>query len=389
MLLLGAATADAAKIVCSPAGMITYTETTEWGDISIIFKKCMANNLYTFYSVKLNNQIVNTAEYSDNIGPFLVNGFWMGGNHNNTQTQKPTANTLFVSYSVDGEQISPRMTVTGSVLTIDVENEILYADGKKFATEYMSYVVSGNSIEVYGEHVYEHPTPMVIDRYYGMQSMFNGETEILTPGGNSPLWQKLVVANSGHEVQFTKASAPEFCTFVEHSANGYQASYMVKEELGNRDWIDSDNDVVFIGNSWSKCYHKIIGGHTVKAGDRSSWHGIYSWFDEPVTDNCRNASDDNVFEYGAYINGEPVVMHLNSDGSMLETAGIDDITADIAPTFATAGDGLITISEDAPQACCFDIAGKIVHRGSGSFSCQKGVYIVNDMKGHAIKLIVK
>lgn len=54
--------------------------------INYWFKKCMANDLFTFYRVSItsdstNTQIVNET-YSDNIGPFnILEGGWCGGNH--------------------------------------------------------------------------------------------------------------------------------------------------------------------------------------------------------------------------------------------------------------------------------------------------------------------
>lgn len=379
--------ADAAKITSTPSGNLTYTETTEWGDeVVITFRKCMANNLYTFYNVKLNGTELNSSQYSDNIGPFLVNGYWTGGNH--LAGNAKTANTVSYSIKVDEEPKSKAFNVTGSVLTIDVENELFYSDGEKFATEYITYVVSGNSIEVFGEHVYEHPSSLNVQRYYGMQSMFIGETEILLPGTDIPTWRAITDTSVGHEINITKSTAPNFCTYIEHNANGYQASYMMREDLGNRDWV-ADNDVVFIGNSYSKSYHKLIGDHTVTKGDRSAWHGVYSWFSEPITDNCREPGDDHTFEYGAYIDGAPVVMTLGADGNMTQTAGIEDVVVDSAAQFAYVSGNVITVSGDAPEACCFDLSGKIIHRGAGSFSCPAGVYIVNDMRGHSAKLLVK
>lgn len=379
--------ADAAKITSTPSGNLTFTETTGWGDEVVInFRKCMANSLYTFYSVKLNGKELNSSQYSDNIGPFLVNGYWSGGNHTNGSAK--SANTLFFSIKVDEELQSKAFNVTGSVLTIDVENELLYGDGEKFATEYMTYVVSGNSIEVYAEHVYEHTGSLNVQRYYGMQSMFIGETELLLPGTDIPTWRPITNTAAGNEINITKSSAPDFCTYVEHNANGYQAAYMMREGLGNRDWI-TDNDVVFIGNSSAKSYHKLIGDHPVTKGDRSTWHGVYTWFSQPLTDNCRNAADDHCFEYGAYIEGSPVIMTLDADGRMNQTAGIEDVTVDSAHRFAHVSGNVITIAADAPDACCFDLSGKVIHRGAGSFACPAGVYIVNDMRGHSAKLIVK
>lgn len=375
-----------ARVTCTPSGIVTFNESTDWGAILITFQNCMANNLYTFSSVKLDGVEVNSTASSDNIGPFLAGGAWMGGNHAYGAT--PSANTVSVARWVDGEELLPRKTINGQVLKIEVVNELFYTDGRKFADEYVTYNVSGNSIEVQCRHDYTYPSRMTIDRYYGMQSMFIGETEILTPGGSCSTWRTLTVTSSGNEVQFTKASAPGFCTYVEHSANGYQASYMYPEDLGLRQWV-ADNDVVFIGNSWSKCYHKTIGAHSVSAGDHSAWHGIYSWFDKPISDHCRSAADDLTFEYGAYIGGEPVVMSLASDGTMTQTAGIDEVLADTAPVFAFASDGCITVTDEAPCARCHDMAGRLVHVGSGTFACTPGVYVINDMHGHVIKLSVR
>ena len=86
-----------------------------------------------------------------------------------------------------------------------------------FATETMTYIVAGNSIDVTGEHAFSCTTPQTIDRYYGMQSMFIGETEVLTPGGKYSTWTPIASVD-----RFTHMSAPNFNTFIEHSANGYQ-----------------------------------------------------------------------------------------------------------------------------------------------------------------------
>ena len=55
-------------------------------EINYWFKKCMANDLFTFYRVSVTSgttgtTVVNEA-YSDNIGPFEIRGGgWCGGNH--------------------------------------------------------------------------------------------------------------------------------------------------------------------------------------------------------------------------------------------------------------------------------------------------------------------
>ena len=46
----------------------------------------------------------------------------------------------------------------------------------------------------------------------------------------------------------------------------------------------ADDDVVFIGNSFTKSYHKLIADRLRVAGDEDSWHGVYTWFSKPLYD---------------------------------------------------------------------------------------------------------
>lgn len=302
--------------ITSRGGDVSFSEKTPWGDIDISFARCMANKLYTFSSVSIDGTEVNHTE-SDNIGPFLVDGKgWSGGNHLNGD--RLSAHTLDVQLFVDGKPLADNDTVKGEVLTVEVTNQLLNpADDSDFAIERAVYNVSGNSIDVTVSHEFQCDNEM-IERYYGMQSMFVNEFETLTPGGAFSVWTSYPVTSTGNEIQFTKATAPTFSTFVEHSANGYQATHMTRDGIGDRRFI-RDDDIVFIGNSWSKSYHKVLGMHPVSKGDRISWHGIYSWFREPITDNCRDAADKLTFEYGAYLNGQPKRFLLNPDGNLTVT----------------------------------------------------------------------
>lgn len=384
-LALAALSAQGATIKLS-GGNVSYSEETPFGTMGTRFMKSMANQLYTFYNVTLDGVEVNSTASSNNIGGFQVNGWWTGGNHNDGT---PNSYTVDVRLVVDGNPIENDGTYTGKVLTVEVKNELFYNDKVKFCDEFITYKVSGNSMEIWGEHHYTYPSPLSIWVYYPMQSVFIDETEILTPGGKCRLWTPLVVTSEGNEVQFTRASAPNFCTFVEHSAKGYQATYLMREGIGNREWV-RPSDYVFIGNSWGKNYHKCIGYHDVVNGDISTWHGLYSWFKEPIIDNCRNASQDLTFSYGAYIDGEPVTMQLSMSGQMNQLSGIETApVADASDDFAVAGPGFIEVFGNAPDARCYDVSGQLVHVGAGSFSCNAGVYIVNNMQGDSVKLYVK
>lgn len=384
-ILLSVLSVEAAQISYGGIdGRLTYSEKTEWGNLDAVFEKTGNNLLYTFSSVSLDGKEVNNTRSSNNIGGFYADGWWMGGNHNDGT---PNAKTLSVEVSVDGKELTPGGSLDGKVLIIKVVNDIYFHDNAKFCTETITYSVSGNSIEVRGRHEYVHPRKITIDRYYPMQSVFMDETELLTPGGQCKIWTPLVIASEGHEIEFTKASAPNFCTFIEHSANGYQAVYLAREALGQRMLLDED-DMTFIGNSWGKSYHKVIGNHMVMAGDASLWHGVYSWFNTPVKDNCRVETDDLTFEYGAYINGEPRIMHLSPQGRMTQTAGIDDVVVG-QEVFAQAGKGCIIVDSSSPATHCYTADGRLVHVGAGSFSCNPGVYLLKDMQGRSIKLAVR
>jgi len=396
LLLAAGLTASAAGIKTMRNGQITFTDkTAEGNEIRIVFNRCMANNLYTFQSVILDGVEVNHTD-SDNIGPFLIGTGWVGGNHTNpdaTGTQVQSAKTVSLEAYIDGEKInsSAIKNYTGDVLTVKVVNT-LYMPGQSvetFATETMTYIVAGNSIDVTGEHAFSCTTPQTIDRYYGMQSMFIGETEVLTPGGKYSTWTPIASVD-----RFTHMSAPNFNTFIEHSANGYQAAWMESSPglLGNR-LLVPDNDVVFIGNSYGKSYHKIIGSHSVKAGDKTTWHGVYTWYKTPVADNCRG-SQAGTYSYRGTLGGVPTLFTLDADGTCTVapecSAGIDNTVGggDGNIPFAHSGAGCITVS-NAPAATVYSLTGTAMHHGEGTVYCHPGIYIVSDGKGRSVKLLVK
>lgn len=303
--LLSAALWLSAATVSVRDGNVHYAyQSPLTGRIDIDFAPCMANELYTFSSVSIDGEVVNRTT-SDNIGPFgLVGGGWSGGNHLNAGMR--SARTDSVRICLDGHPVCGDLADADcSVLAIDVYNTLLMpADTAVFAREHMRYVVAANSIDVAGEHRFAPPRPVTVDRYYGMQSMMDGETEMLTPGGRYRRWTPIAEVD-----RFDKLSAPEFSIFVEHSPRGYQAAWMdPATDLGDRHLVP-DTDWVFIGNSWSKAYHKIIGSHTVHPGDTTRWHGVYSWFAAPMND-----ADGSMAFHGS-VGGTPVVFYISNNGN--------------------------------------------------------------------------
>ena len=99
---------------------------------------------------------------------------------------------------------------------------------------------------------------------------------------------------------YTKKEYPSFRRFIEKSANAYQSSYLFADGLGNHEEI-SDDDIIFIGNSSNKTYHKIIADREHKKGDIIHWSGVYTWFKSPVSD------DDDLLCYEGVIDNKKVL----------------------------------------------------------------------------------
>lgn len=379
------------QLISTSTNQIYFTETTEWNDkISIMFEKCMANNLYTFSEIKLNGNLINKTS-SDNIGPFkMPGGIFIGGNHTNGNGVK-SAKTLSVTIEADGEVIKKRGTYDNvKVVHVNVVNEMYYyPDMVKFADEIVDYYISGNSIDVYCHHDFTYPTPLKVEAYYGAQSMCPA-TEILLPGALSEVkyrsgsdgptefkneWIDHVPLNIC-DVDIYKKDDPKFSTFIERNANGYQAVYKYPEGLGSGDCISDDGEIYLFRKygtaNTGKSYHVMMWDHTVNNGDKTDWHALYTWFSTPIEDTFREESDGEgkTFAYGAYILGEATNMKLNGEGTMnIQTSGIEDIIADKDG----AGDPVEY----------YNLQGARVSDPS------KGLYIVRDAAGRSSKLMVK
>ena len=290
-------------------------------DILYWFKKCMFNELFTFYRVgTIANSmpapttlpdtspasVLNLA-YSDNIGPFNITGYgWCGGNHPYLDEVTRTARNVGYHIYVDGKEIKEDMSALTKEIKITVTNEIMNpskadtSSGKTLLNdvlciETVSYSVYRNNIQVSVSHEFQNESPVTVQMYYGMQSMFEKETHTLTAGGKYTDWtvQKEVST-------FTKKEYPSFRRFIEKIVQAYQSSYLFADGLGNHEEI-ADDDIIFIGNSSNKTYHKIIANKEHKKGDVIHWSGVYTWFKSPVSD------DDGLLCYEGIIDNQKVL----------------------------------------------------------------------------------
>ncbi len=382
----------AALAFASDAATVTFVNGVldikpENGDADMVsyrFEKCMANKLFTFSRVYVNGRVVNSAQYSDNIGPFLITSHgWTGGNHK--ENNKETAQTLSYTIELDGVPLEGNINnQPAERVDINVTNELYdpAAQPALFATEEVHYIVMGNSIQVEIHHTYHNKTAFNVDRYYGMQSMMEGETELLTPQGAYATWTPIQQVSS-----FKKQDYPDFSLFVEHSPYCYQASYMSREGLGDRHLV-KPNDVVFIGNSSSKCYHKLIGGASLKDGDESYWKGVYTWFVKPMVDTTASGGD---FVYNGFYEGKPAIFHASASEPVEVTVngGVDNVIADNGTPVATSADGAIIVPAANADAVIYSSAGVRVASGAGTHHVSPGIYIVSDAHGNTVKLAVK
>lgn len=283
--------------------------------INYWFRKCMANDLFTFYRVSIisgsEETIVNEA-HSDNIGPFqILNGGWCGGNHLYSDGKTKTAETFSVKLYVDAQRIASDTALEGRTIELEVKNYIfnpLSAEKKDDRTHFtdtlcietVTYTVSGGNIQVDLAHDYTNQIPVTIVKYYGMQSMFKDESQLLTPSGEYINWTDI------HKVdRFKKKDFPRFNRYIEKGKSCFQASCLLNTGLGTHTELP-DEDVIFIGNSWTKSYHKLIGNAPRTTGDRDAWSGIYTWFTRPLLDT------GSAFAYDGYMEGGKVIFFSNT-----------------------------------------------------------------------------
>lgn len=277
--------------------LIIIADFEEKHTIQYEFTYCMANKLYTFNRVWVDSTLVNHA-VSDNIGPFLIrNRGWMGGNHLSSDGKNRTAYTAYYKIFANDNLLTADTAFSANKVDIKVTNHLL--DPKDcstlFCIENIHYKVSVNSIQVEAKHMFVNPDNFIVDRYYGMQSVNIGESEILTPHGMYKTWTPIKDVD-----RFKLNEAPDFRQFIEKSKLCYMAAYLFETGLGNRKMMGAD-DFVFIGNSYTKSYHRLIAGKTLGFGDITSWKGVYTWFVNPRVDII------NRFEYVGYLDGNKTI----------------------------------------------------------------------------------
>lgn len=287
-------------------------------DILITFRKCMFNNLMTFYKIgladnkeayPLSNPERTTSENlnvstSDNIGPISTSsGGWCGGNHSYLEQSKvKTAETISYEFYADGIMLNDGDIVQATSVEVKVKNRIYNptippeegADilSEELCVEDVVYKIKNGNILVSLSHTYTNETPVTIANYYGMQSMCNFEDYIMTPNGRYvEFTEKATVA------AFNKSEYPNFRRCIEKNAdnNRYQSTYLLPYEAGTHEYINDENRI--FSYSSGKCYNVLVVNKQIKSGDIIEWAGLYTWF-------TALQDDDNVLVYTGLMKGK-------------------------------------------------------------------------------------
>ncbi len=275
-------------------------------DIIYWFKPCMFNELYTFYRVGItpNNDALPTTHpeiapqtilnlaYSDNIGPFAIAGCgWCGANHKYKERSARTAYNKSFEIRADHKPIERDTALWANSVVVESINMILDPSRPTFdgsadevlreplCEEQVLHRIDRNNIEVRVSHRFINPTPVTIAIYYGMQSMFEKETEIFTSGGAYSDWTPTTSVSEFHKREY-----PTFRRYLERNKSAYQATYLLPEGLGDHAQL-GDGEVVFINASYGKTYHKLLANEPVEAGKGIHWGGVYTWFTTPFVDD--------------------------------------------------------------------------------------------------------
>lgn len=138
-------------------------------------------------------------------------------------------------------------------------------------------------------------------------------------------------------------------------------------------------------------------------------HEVNPALHQHINDYMDVFDSEGVFDSAgvAYYTGTQGLIHMDKSSDPVNHATMDRMARYVAArhkarasssvvdpsvkpqVWAYAGNGEIFISSDAPDAMCYDIYGRLIHKGDGVFDCLSGVYIISNSNGEAVKLLVR
>lgn len=269
------------------------------------FRKCMANELFTFWIVgyrsvernepSVENITINSQEItrflttiSDNIGPVLFSNKWVGGAHLYEESVK-TARTDNVSVYIDDNELPVNSSGICSKISIKVVNTIFNpnvapSEGEEILsspllTEMVSYYIVKNNIEVAVLHKYFDNLVGSLNSYMGMQSVLI-PTHILTPNG---LYSDWTVTDG--TMSFNKEDYPLFNRFIAKNSAGYLSAYLKSAFIGDHKFVLDANRIYHFSSN--KNYHHLIDNTVITQVNNLSyqWKGTYTFFKDALIDS--------------------------------------------------------------------------------------------------------
>ncbi|MBQ7691800.1 MAG: hypothetical protein IJT30_11520 [Muribaculaceae bacterium] len=303
--------------------------TGEGIEMCFCFQPCMQNKLMTFSHVGVravdratcdplslfrdsNMEWLNIST-SDNIGPVGVKGYsnFVGGNHlwhrpsasgvpgKGEATEVFTAQCDSFRILADGMPLAQTTATDCRRVTVEVWNTLFDplvepAEGAAMLSsplirEHATYALEDNTITVTIEHHYLRS--FVVSRYYGMQSMFVGESSILTPNGPYRRW-----TSQGSIKSFKKEDHRWLNHFVERSSSGWcQTAWLRQDDLGSHECLHEDSPIFARGSN--KCYHVLMDNWPVEAGESHYWRGVYVWSRPLIDDDFVTVNKGSVNGY--------------------------------------------------------------------------------------------
>lgn len=274
-----------------------YYKPQKQEDLLILFQPCMYNKLMTFYKVGFatnkSSQVLLNADrpierlvnhaHSDNVGPIgIANYGFHGGNHSFRERGKTrTAKMDKYQLVVDGTPLYNDTTLRFHTLEVKVENTLFYGEedvpnttyilSTPLAKESVLYTIHNGVIEVETSLTFKNRKPLTVERYYGAQSMFIGDSIRVLPSTDFS-FQKRVAKN------VLKKENPKLHTFIQKkNENDYETVYLDPTVgIGDHSLIAEDKPIL-ISAGYGKVYHTLIFNHQVTKGDKINWRAIYSW----------------------------------------------------------------------------------------------------------------
>lgn len=328
------------------------TKYDEGNDLIIFFKPCMNNELVTFANVGL---AVNPGKYpssdfsrsvtmlnnpgSDNIGPFSISkdsavgsgtGGFCGANHCYGEVygenQIRTAKSDWHKYYLDDILVEDGFKGYGKNVKVVTENTIFDpriapVEGETVLSsplikEMMAYTVCGTQVEVCATHKFLKNAKA---SYYGQQSVFRNESQIVTPLGAFPVWTAISDITG-----FTKGEYPEYRAVSMKSDAGYENDILLNCGLGTRNMIgDTANIFQYSSN---KTYTQLLYGNSIKQDEVLYWAGVYSW-------GCI-VDDENNYIYKYQVGNKKfmTICSKKAYNDVLVSAPIDTINSKVKAT---------------------------------------------------------